>query len=307
MKGSDRSAPAPSADQSDERRATHWQVRQRRLPLAGRPLLMGILNVTPDSFSDGGRFSDVAAAVDHAAHLVAVGADILDIGGESTRPYSDPVGAQEELDRVMPVLERLAPRLDVAFSIDTSKALVARAAIGAGASIINDVTGLQGDAEMIATACDTGAGVCVMHMQGTPQTMQDDPTYHDVVQDVFEFLQARRDELVSAGIDQGRIALDPGIGFGKGREHNLSLLRNCYRLHELGCPLLVGHSRKGFIGKVTGDESAEGAIAGTIGVAIALANQGVQILRVHDVAAVRQALLLYEATRRQLPTANRRK
>jgi dihydropteroate synthase len=256
---------------------------------------MGILNVTPDSFSDGGRHFDVQAAVDHAVRLAAAGADFIDVGGESTRPYSHPVSVQEELDRVVPVLHELRTHLLVPVSIDTSKAVVARAAIDAGAEIINDVTGLQGDPEMLEVARSSHAGVCAMHMRGTPQTMQDNPVYDDVVGEVLEYLRDRRDALVAAGIELERIALDPGIGFGKTHQHNLTLLRHCSRFHALGCPVLVGHSRKGFIGKVLGDKSVD-ATAGTIGVSLSLANQGVQILRVHDVAAVRQALLLYEAT-----------
>jgi dihydropteroate synthase len=256
---------------------------------------MGILNVTPDSFSDGGRFVDAKAAVDHGLRLAAEGADILDIGGESTRPYSQPVDAREELDRVLPVIKELIPHLLIPISIDTSKATVAREAIAAGAEIINDITALAGDAEMLDLARETHVGVCAMHMRGTPQTMQDDPTYDDVVGEVFEFLRERRDALLAAGIEKDRIALDPGIGFGKTHEHNLMLLAHCQRFHALGCPLLVGHSRKGFIGKVIGDKAAD-PTPGTIGVSIALANQGVQILRVHDVAAMRQALMLYEAS-----------
>jgi dihydropteroate synthase len=259
---------------------------------------MGILNVTPDSFSDGGAHFDPQAAIERGLRLAADGADILDIGGESTRPYSQPVGAQAELDRVMPVIAALRPYLLIPISIDTSKAEVARQAVAAGVEVINDVTALQGDPAMLEVARRSQAGVCVMHMRGTPETMQDDPMYEDVVREVFEFLRDRRDALVAAGIDQARIALDPGIGFGKTHDHNLMLLRDCRRLHALGCPVLVGHSRKGFIGKAIGDKSAD-TTAGTIGVSLSLANQGVQILRVHDVAAVRQALVLYEATSSQ--------
>ncbi|MEX2111997.1 MAG: dihydropteroate synthase [Pirellulales bacterium] len=284
-----------AANDQNSVRAAWWHLRGHKLHLPARPLLMGILNVTPDSFSDGGRHFDPRAAIDHAVRLAAEGADILDIGGESTRPYSEPVDVQEELDRVVPVLEALRTRLLIPVSIDTSKAAVARAAIDAGAEIINDVTGLQGDPEMLEVASASHAGVCIMHMRGTPQTMQDNPVYDDVVGEVFEYLSSRRDALVAAGIEPDRIALDPGIGFGKTHEHNLTLLRHCHRFHALGCPLLVGHSRKGFIGKVLGDKTVD-TTAGTIGVSLALANQGVQILRVHDVAAVRQALSLYEAT-----------
>ena len=275
-------------------RATHWQLRSRTIEFPQRPLVMGIVNVTPDSFSDGGRFFDSGAAVDHALQLAADGADILDIGGESTRPYSEPVSADEELRRVVPVIECVAEGVSIPISIDTSKAAVARAAIQAGAEIINDVTGLEGDPEMVRVALETSAGVCVMQMQGTPQTMQDNPTYGDVVAEVSEYLTRRRDELLAAGIDRERICLDPGIGFGKTHEHNITLMSHCHEFHALGCPLLVGHSRKGFLGKLIGDKEADRLYA-TIGAALSLALQGVQILRVHDVRPLREALVAFEA------------
>jgi dihydropteroate synthase len=271
-----------------------WRLRTRTLELT-RPLLMGILNVTPDSFSDAGQFFDPQAAVEHGLHLAAEGADILDIGGESTRPYSQSVDEAEELRRVLPVVRALCQQTRVPISIDTSKAAVAREALALGAEIVNDITGLQGDPQMIPLCRDTGAGVCAMHVQGTPQTMQDNPTYADVVQEVYDYLAGRRDALLAAGIDAERIALDPGIGFGKTHEHNLALVAACHRFHALGCPVLVGHSRKGFIGKLLGDKQADRTY-GTIGVALALASQGVQIIRVHDVRAVREALLLYTAS-----------
>ncbi len=255
---------------------------------------MGIVNVTPDSFSDGGRFLDPQAALTQALKLVDEGADLLDIGGESTRPYSEAISEEEELRRVLPVVEAVCAQMDVPVSIDTSKAAVAKAAIDAGAEIINDVTAFTGDPQMLAVAVESGVGVCAMHMQGTPQTMQDKPTYRNVVCDIRHFLLDSRDMLLAAGILHERICLDPGIGFGKTAEHNLELLANCRRLHELGCPILVGHSRKGFIGHVLGDKTAD-RLPGTLGVACALAAQGVQILRVHDVAPVKQSLRLYEA------------
>jgi dihydropteroate synthase len=255
---------------------------------------MGIVNVTPDSFSDGGRFFSHAAAVEHALRLAEEGAEILDVGGESTRPRAAPVEADEQLRRVLPVIDALTRRTAVPISIDTSKAEVAREAIAAGAQIINDVTGLAADPAMIEVAARSQSGVCAMHMQGTPQTMQDDPRYGDVVREVREYLMSRRDALAAAGIAPERIALDPGIGFGKRTAHNLALLCGAWRLHELGCPVLVGPSRKGFLQKVIGDPQAD-PLYGTIGVALALARQGVQILRVHDVAPVRQALMLFEA------------
>jgi len=275
-------------------RAGHWRLGRRTLCFPRRPLVMGILNVTPDSFSDGGRFFDPTAAIAQAKQLTAAGADLLDIGGESTRPYSEPISLDEELSRVLPVFEALSRDWPIPLSIDTSKAAVAEAALAAGAEIINDVTALSGDPAMLDLAVRSRAGVCMMHMQGTPQTMQDNPRYQDVVGEVADWLRARRDALVAAGVAADRIALDPGIGFGKTHEHNLTLLAECHRFHALGCPLLVGHSRKGFIGKVLGDKTAD-RDAGTLGVSLALANQRVQILRVHDVAATRQALALYEA------------
>jgi dihydropteroate synthase len=271
-------------------RATAWHLKTRTLRFGRLPLVMGIVNVTPDSFSDGGHFLAREAAVGHALRLLNEGADILDIGGESTRPYATPVGTDDELARALPVIHeihRLRP--DAIVSIDTSKPEVARAAVEGGAEIINDVTGLRSQ-DMIAVASATTAAVCVMHMQGTPQTMQDNPFYEDVVEDIYTELVERREALVAAGIDRQRICLD----FGKTHEHNLALIRGCGRFHDLGCPLLVGHSRKGFIGKVLGDKHVD-RTAGTIGAALALARQGVQIIRVHDVRAVREALLLFEA------------
>jgi dihydropteroate synthase len=255
---------------------------------------MGIVNVTPDSFSDGGKYFGVDAAVAHATQLAADGADLLDIGGESTRPYSEPVATDEELRRVLPVVEQLTRQLSIPISIDTSKASVARAAISAGAEIINDVTGLEGDPDMVRLAAESGAGVCAMHMQGTPQTMQDDPAYADVVAEVFDYLRQRRNTLVAAGVRPEKICLDPGIGFGKTHEHNITLMSHCYKLHSLGCPLLVGHSRKGFLAKLIGDKEADRTHA-TVGAALGLAVQGVQIVRVHDVRPVREALLAFEA------------
>ena len=276
-------------------RATTWRLSSRTLALPDRPLLMGIVNVTPDSFSDGGRFYAQEAAIAHGLKLAAEGADLLDIGGESTRPYATPVDADEELRRVVPVIRELARQTRAPLSIDTSKASVAQAALDAGAEIINDVTAFTGDPALLPVAVKTRAGVCAMHMKGTPQTMQDAPSYQDVVGEVLEYLRQRRDALLAAGIAQERICLDPGIGFGKTHQHNLTLLAHCGRFHELGRPLLVGHSRKGFIGKVIGDKEAD-RLPGTIGVALCLARQGVQIIRVHDIAPVRQALLLFEAT-----------
>ena len=275
-------------------RAERWKLCRDTLRLPRRPLVMGIVNVTPDSFSDGGRFFSHQAAIEHGLRLADEGAEILDLGGESTRPGALPVEAAEQLRRVLPVIDTLSRRTAVPISIDTRSAEVAREAIAAGAQIINDITGLSGDPAMIDVAAQSQAGVCAMHMQGTPQTMQDDPRYDDVVQEVRQYLAARRDALAAAGISPERIALDPGIGFGKRTVHNLALLSNAWRLHALGCPVLVGHSRKGFLRKLLGDAPVD-PLYGTVGVALALARQGVQIVRVHDVAAVRQALVLFEA------------
>jgi len=286
----------------------HWQLRTRRLELphpAGglrRPLVMGIVNVTPDSFSDGGRHADLAAAVAHGLELVAQGADLLDVGGESTRPFSEPVAEAEELARVAEVVRRLAAKSGVPVSIDTSKAAVAARAVELGAEIINDVTGLEGDPEMLALARESGAGVCVMHMRGTPRTMQLDPRYDDVVAEIHAYLRQRRDSLLAAGISPDRICLDPGIGFGKTHAHNLELMSQSARFLDLGCPILVGHSRKGFIGKrlemALGRPVTEAdRDAGTAGVACGLAAAGVQIVRVHAVGLVRAALELFAATR----------
>ena len=276
-------------------RVEQWSLRTRTLSFGRRPLLMGIVNVTPDSFSDGGNFLSHEKAIKHALQLVLEGVDILDIGGESTRPYAIPVEADEELRRVIPVIKGLAVAVDIPISIDTSKAIVAEAALAAGAEIINDVTGLQGDPRMMPLAIETQAGVCVMHMQGTPQTMQDAPQYDDVVSEIHAYLAKRRDVLLATGITPERICLDPGIGFGKTHRHNLTLMANCWRFQDLGCPLLVGHSRKGFLAKLLGDSTLD-RTAATVGASLALARQGVQVLRVHDVRPTREALLAFEAS-----------
>ncbi|MEM6689165.1 MAG: dihydropteroate synthase [Planctomycetota bacterium] len=251
-----------------------------------------MLNTTPDSFSDGGRNLDPGIAIESGLRMVSEGVDIIDIGGESTRPYSDPVDASEEIRRIKPVTESLARQVSVPISIDTSKAEVARAALDAGAEIINDVTGLEGDVDMVDVARDSNAGVCVMHMRGTPQTMQDDPRYDDVVRDIFEYLKKRLEWCLEQGLESQRICLDPGIGFGKTHEHNLGLLRNMRAFLELDRPILIGHSRKGFIGKLLGNKEADRTY-GTLGVTLAVAAAGMHVVRVHDVAASVQALKLF--------------
>lgn len=269
-----------------------WRFGHELWEFGGLPRLMGIVNVTPDSFSDGGQFDSVLAASDHALRLADEGADILDIGGESTRPGAAPVSLEEELQRVLPVVRELVRQARVPISVDTSKAEVARQCLDAGAVIVNDISGLTMDADMPRVCAESSCGVIVMHMQGTPQTMQLDPRYDDVVAEVSRYFSQRLDELEGAGIARERIVLDPGIGFGKTAEHNLDLLSHIAQLHELGRPLLVGHSRKRFLKKVLGREVEE-RHAGTLGVSLALAGQGTDILRVHDVRATRDALLAW--------------
>lgn len=269
-------------------------LRTKTLRFDRRPLIMGIVNVTPDSFSDGGKFLATDVAIEHGLRLVEEGADIVDVGGESTRPYSTPVDSSAELERIVPVVKALCKQVSVPVSIDTSKASVAQVALDCGAEIVNDVTGLEGDKEMLPLVISSQAGVCAMHMQGNPQTMQDNPSYHQVTTDVRHYLKERRDMLEKAGFDPSRICLDPGIGFGKSHDHNLTLLANCWRLHELRCPLLIGHSRKGFIGRILGDKSADRTVA-TAAITLSLARQGVQIVRVHDVKPNADALRAFEA------------
>jgi dihydropteroate synthase len=266
------------------------------------PLVMGVVNVTPDSFSDGGAWLDPDAAIAHGHELVAEGAAMLDIGGESTRPGAEPVDADEELRRVIPVLEGLSGS-GARLSIDTSKAVVARAAVAAGATIINDVTALRGDDDMAAELVGGGAhgcDVCVvtlMHMLGEPRTMQADPRYDDVVSDVKAFLEERMAFAVGEGIDEERIWLDPGIGFGKTVDHNLELLRRLDEIAALGRPVVVGTSRKSFIGRITGRETGE-RIPGTIATNVIALVRGATIFRVHDVAEAVDALAVAAATLR---------
>ncbi len=274
--------------------ASSWKLRTRTIEFGNVPKLMGIVNVTPDSFSDGGNYFSLQTAIDHALRLEDEGCDILDIGGESTRPFSQPVNEAVELERVVPVIERLIGRVHIPISIDTSKCRVAAAAMELGAEIINDVTGLSGDPGMLEVAVQSHAGICAMHMQGTPQNMQENPQYTDIVSDILLYLKQRRDHLVSSGIELQRVCLDPGIGFGKTHEHNLQLLKHMGDYHILGRPILVGHSRKGMIGKVIGNSEIS-RLAGTIGLSLALALARIQILRVHDVAENSQALQLFHA------------
>lgn len=259
-----------------------------------RPRIMGILNVTPDSFSDGGRFLVPAAAVRQGRAMAAEGAAILDVGGESTRPGAAEVAEAEEVARTAPVIAALAG-LGVPLSIDTRKAAVARAALAAGAGIVNDVAALGFDPELAGVAAGAGVPVVLMHAKGTPATMQDDPVYEDVLLDVYDFLAERMAFAEAAGIPRDRIVADPGIGFGKTVTHNLALLRGLSLFHALGCPILLGASRKRFIGTVGGAAVAERRVAGSLAVALTGVAQGAQILRVHDVNETRQALALWRA------------
>lgn len=271
-----------------------WSFRGFERDLGLQPLLMGIVNVTPDSFSDGGNYFSAEAAVEHALKLVADGADLLDVGGESTRPGADPVPLDEELRRVIPVIEQLAAKTDVPISIDTFKAEVARQALRAGARIVNDISGLQFDPAMIDVCRESDCGVVVMHIQGTPQTMQLEPHYTDVVGEIVDYFRERLETLGRDGIDPARIVLDPGVGFGKTAAHNLEILSRIDRFRTLGRPVLIGHSRKRFLQKVTG-RTVDERLFGTLGVSLGLARQHVDILRVHDVAANRDALTAYRA------------
>jgi dihydropteroate synthase len=257
------------------------------------PRLMGVVNVTPDSFSDGGLYLDPSAAIAHGEALAEAGAAILDVGGESTRPGAEPVEEGEELRRVLPVISGLAGA-GAEISVDTSKAAVAVAALDAGATIVNDVTALRGDPEMAPLCAERHATVVLMHMLGEPRTMQRDPIYDDVVEDVKAFLLVRLEAAVAAGIAEERIWLDPGIGFGKTAEHNLELLRRLSELTELGRPLVIGTSRKSFIGRLDGS-AADERLGGTIASSVLAAAEGAEILRVHDVAEVAQAMALASA------------
>ena len=272
-----------------------WRIGSRTLDLTQRGLIMGIVNVTPDSFSDGGRFADPGRAVEHALAMVADGADILDIGGESTRPGAEPVGGAEELRRVLPVIRALRSQSQVLISIDTMKASVARATLDAGADIINDVTGLRGDAAMVRLAAERECGLVAMHMIGDPQTMQTTPHYENVVTEVRAYLEERLRILTAAGIAPERIALDPGFGFGKTLEHNLSLLRHLPQFAIGDRPLLIGVSRKSMIGKVLHSTDMADRHWPTIALTAYAREHGARIIRVHDVKPNAHALHMIEA------------
>ena len=259
------------------------------------PRIMGIVNVTPDSFSDGGETFQRDDALERGRAMIAAGADILDIGGESTRPGADPVDPDEEIARVVPVIEVLSAE-SALVSIDTRRAAVMRAAIAAGAKIVNDVTALTGDEGSMAVVAEAGVDVILMHMQGDPRNMQSNPTYDDVVTDVRSFLAALVGACAEAGIPKGRVAVDPGFGFGKTLEHNLELIRHIDAFQDLAAAVAIGASRKSFIGRLSGVDEAADRIAGSISAVLAARSRGAQIFRVHDVAETRQALEVWEAT-----------
>jgi dihydropteroate synthase len=276
-------------------------AKGQTISFSDRPLLMGIVNVTPDSFFDGGRFLDPQAAVAHAWRLVEEGADLLDIGGESTRPGSVPVEETEERRRLIPVVTAVAKAVSVPISVDTSKAVVAKAAIDAGAVMVNDVTALRGDPAMVDAIVVSGVGVVLMHMQGTPRTMQKSPQYHDVVEEVEDFLAERVRFALERGVAKTQIMLDPGIGFGKTLAHNLDLLAQLRTFTKLGFPLLVGPSRKGFIGELV-EQSVQDRAWGTAGAVALAVEQGAHVLRVHDVAGMKDVVKVAAAISRRIPS-----
>jgi dihydropteroate synthase len=264
----------------------------------GRTLIMGVLNVTPDSFSDGGRYFQQEKAVAHGIRLAEEGADIIDVGGESTRPFSDPVSVQEELDRVIPVIEALSRRIDTILSIDTTKAQVAEAAVRAGSRLINDISGLRFDPSMARVAAESNFPVILMHMKGTPQNMQETPFYTDLIPEIAEFFKERIDYAVSSGIVRERIILDPGIGFGKTFDHNLQIINRLKDFAYIGRPILLGTSRKAFIGKVLGKDADQREIGTAATAAIGIYN-GARIVRVHDVAIAKQITVTVDAIKNE--------
>jgi dihydropteroate synthase len=272
-----------------------WQTRRRTLDLARHGAIMGVLNVTPDSFSDGGRFVDPELACAHALRLADEGADIIDVGGESTRPGAEPVSEAGELARVVPVIERIRARSDILISVDTSKARIAEAAINAGADIVNDITALAGDPDMPRVVRDSGAGVVLMHMRGTPQTMQLDPRYGDVVGEVRDFLRKRFEAAVACGIDPMRMALDPGIGFGKTPAHNRQLLRHCSEFSLGGRPVLIGVSRKAFLGGLVASQDIADRHWPGVALTSLCRELGARIFRIHEPRPHREALRMTES------------
>jgi dihydropteroate synthase len=270
-----------------------WSGRGFHFDLSRRVAIMGILNVTPDSFADGGRWNTTERALAHAEELIEQGADIIDVGGESSRPGAAPVSVDEEKQRVLPVIEALGARFAVPISIDTYKADVARAALDAGATIVNDISALS-DAPMAALAAEREAGLVLMHMQGSPRDMQNDPWYEDLLAEVLAYLRNATDRALAAGVQRERLAIDPGIGFGKTAAHNVELIRHLGRFAGLGFPVLIGVSRKNFIGRLTGQEITD-RLHGTIAAVTAALLCGARIVRVHDVAPTRDAARVAEA------------
>ena len=289
-----RDQPEQTIPAKDAPERTLQALTAKRAVIAGlvmdRPRLMGILNITPDSFSDGGQFNAPDAALAQAQRMRAEGADIIDVGGESTRPGAAEVDARDEIGRTAPVIAAIRAQSNVPISIDTRKAPVAQAAIAAGATLVNDVAAFTFDPELGRVTADAKMPVCLMHAQGNPQTMQDAPRYDNVLLDVYDFLADRIAAAVAAGIPRNQIIVDPGIGFGKTVAHNLTLLRGIAIFHSLGCPILLGASRKRFIGVIGGGKAATDRVSGSVAVALHAARQGVQFLRVHDIFATKQAL-----------------
>lgn len=278
----------------DDRPCMQFTCRGRVVDLSRRTLLMGIVNVTPDSFSDGGKYFEVERAVAHALALCAQGADLIDVGGESTRPGAEPVPAEEELRRVLPVIEHLARAVEVPISVDTYKACVAERALAAGAAIVNDISALRADPDMADVVQRYGAGVVLMHMQGEPRTMQLDPTYHDVVEDIIAFLKERVAACVHKGIPKSCLLVDPGLGFGKTVTHNFEIIRRLAEFRCLQQPILVGPSRKSFVGAVTGLPPEE-RLEGTAAAVAACVLNGAHVVRVHDVQAMRRVVAVADA------------
>jgi len=278
------------------RKSFSLRLRSRNLLLGERTLLMGVLNVTPDSFSDGGKFFESGSAIQQAEHLITAGADILDIGGESTKPYADAVPVDAELARVIPVIEDIRRVSDIPISIDTFKAEVARHALAAGADIINDVSALRFDEHMVELAANTGCPLILMHMRGTPETMQDSPRYAALFAEIITFLEQRIQFAVENGVNRDQIVVDPGIGFGKTVAHNLQLIRDLEYFHTLNRPVLLGTSRKGFIGAILDCPVADREVGTAVAHGFAIA-AGAHILRVHDVAFHRQVVLMGDALR----------
>ena len=270
-------------------------VRDRTFKWGERTYLMGILNVTPDSFSDGGLFHHPESAIAQARYLVKAGADILDIGGESTRPGAAEISPEEELNRVVPVIEAIRRELSVPISVDTKKAAIAYASVKAGADIVNDISGATFDSQMLPTVAELGVPIVLMHMRGTPKTMQTMTDYQDLIGEIYQFLQARVEAAIASGIEKSRIILDPGIGFAKTFDQNLEILRRLSEFSSLGCPILIGVSRKSFIGRILNQTDPQGRVWGTAGACAGAIASGADILRVHDLPEMRDVSLVADA------------